>query len=102
MQRARSAGSFSYDPEPERSFHQRRREQIDREQRVENMDPKQELAQLRLKVQRQQELLGQQQQQQRTLGDYVLPRHLGPTSGVVRPPVQARNFELKPSLINMV
>ena len=37
-----------------------------------------------------------------TLGDYVLPRHQGPTSGVVRPPIQARNFELKPSLINMV
>ena len=52
MQSARSTGSLSYDLEPERYFHQRRREQTDREQRVENMDPEEELAQLRLQVQR--------------------------------------------------
>ena len=45
----------------------------------------------------QQQLLQQQLQQLNlpqpmTLGDYVLPRHQGPTSGVVRPPIQARNF----------
>ena len=106
MRRALSAGELhDYDPEPERAFHRRRREQ--RETRARAMEEQQQLL-----AQQQQQLQELQQQLQQlqllnphehmTLGDYVLPRHQGPTSGVVRPPVGARNFELKPSLINMV
>lgn len=84
MRRTLSAGTLhQYDPEPERNLHRRRREQT--EARTQEMDEDQQLL-----------------QQPMTLDNYVLPHHQGPTSGVVRPAIQARNFELKPSLINMV
>ena len=38
----------------------------------------------------------------RLLCKYVVPNVNGPKSSIVRPPVNAKNFEIKPSLIHMV
>ena len=38
----------------------------------------------------------------RALRDYVAPNVAGTTSGIRRPAVQANNFEIKPSFIQMV
>ena len=38
----------------------------------------------------------------RLLREYVVPNVNGPKSSIVRPPVNANNFELKPSFIYMV
>ena len=90
MRRALSANNLNdFDPEPERTFRARRRQL--RDIRVEEMAGLENAG-----------LLGDNEQPRMTLGDYVMPDHRGQVSGVVRPPVQARNFELKPSLINMV
>ena len=44
----------------------------------------------------------EEEQHPQTLAEYMRPAQHGPISGVVYPEVQARYFELKPSLINMV
>ncbi|MED6129950.1 hypothetical protein PIB30_113042, partial [Stylosanthes scabra] len=38
----------------------------------------------------------------RTLGDYTIPSTASCGSNIVRPTVEANNFELKPSLIQLV
>ncbi|KAJ1376701.1 hypothetical protein SESBI_49655 [Sesbania bispinosa] len=38
----------------------------------------------------------------RTLEDYSLPRPRGNTASIVRPPIQANNFEVKPILLQLV
>ncbi|MED6189753.1 hypothetical protein PIB30_099032, partial [Stylosanthes scabra] len=38
----------------------------------------------------------------RTLGDYTIPSNASYGSSIVRPNVEANNFELKPSLIQLV
>ncbi|MED6128449.1 hypothetical protein PIB30_098005 [Stylosanthes scabra] len=40
--------------------------------------------------------------QRRTLGDYTIPSTTSCGSSIVRPMVKANNFELKPSLIQLV
>lgn len=38
----------------------------------------------------------------RTLGDYAVPLVTGATSSIRRPTIQANNFEIKPSILQMV
>ena len=44
----------------------------------------------------------QENQHRRLLREYAVPNVNGPKSSIVRPLINANNFEIKPSLIHMV
>jgi ribosomal protein L29 len=103
-----------YDPEIERTFRQRLREQREainrttgdenqalQEARMAELQAELEATRARL-VATQNQLAHNQDPSPQTLAEYKRPTQYGPISGVVYPEVQARHFELKPSLINMV
>ncbi|KAH7655814.1 S-adenosyl-L-methionine-dependent methyltransferase protein [Dioscorea alata] len=46
--------------------------------------------------------MAEQNEQQRTLADFARPAVMGTQSSIVRPPITANNFELKPSFIQML
>ncbi|KAH7668837.1 S-adenosyl-L-methionine-dependent methyltransferase protein [Dioscorea alata] len=46
--------------------------------------------------------MAEQNEQQRTLSDFAKPAIMGTQSSIVRPPITAMNFELKPSFIQML
>ncbi|KAH7677061.1 Retrotransposon gag domain-containing protein [Dioscorea alata] len=46
--------------------------------------------------------MAEQNEQQRTLSDFARPAVMGTQSSIVRPPITAMNFELKPSFIQML
>ncbi|KAH7665755.1 hypothetical protein IHE45_13G053200 [Dioscorea alata] len=46
--------------------------------------------------------MAEQNEQQRTLFDFARPAVIGTQSSIVRPPITANNFELKPSFIQML
>jgi len=48
------------------------------------------------------EAMAEQEEQQKTLSDYARPAVMGSRSSIVRPPITALNFELKPSFIQMI
>ncbi len=48
------------------------------------------------------EAMAEQEEQQMTLSDYARPAVMGTQSSIVRPPITALNFELKPSFIQML
>ncbi|MED6167022.1 hypothetical protein PIB30_115107, partial [Stylosanthes scabra] len=76
--------SLQFDPEIERTVKRTRKERKAARQRQEqamaNPDPN----------------------QRRTLGDYATPSAEGCSTSITRPPIQANNFELKPSLLQLV
>jgi len=48
------------------------------------------------------EAMTEQNEQQRMLSDFARPAIMGSQSSIVRPPITALNFELKPSFIHML
>jgi len=46
--------------------------------------------------------MAEQEAQQKTLSDSARPAVMGSQSSIVRPPITALNFELKPSFIQMI
>ncbi|KAH7655760.1 hypothetical protein IHE45_18G032500 [Dioscorea alata] len=46
--------------------------------------------------------MAEQNEQQRTLANFAIPTVMGTQSSIVRPPITANNFELKPSFIQML
>ena len=48
------------------------------------------------------ENMAEQNEQQRILSDYARPSVLGTQSSIVRPPITAQNFMLKPAFIHML
>ncbi|MED6151325.1 hypothetical protein PIB30_081425, partial [Stylosanthes scabra] len=80
---------FLFDPEIERTLRKLKKQskasrQLNFEEVEENMAAKNNNA------------------QKRTLGDYTIPSTTSCGSSIVRPTVKANNFELKPSLIQLV
>ena len=48
------------------------------------------------------EIMADQPPPRRTLGDYATPNAEGCATSIVRPPIQANNFEIKPALLHLV
>ena len=119
MRRALNAQPLNdYDPEIECTFHQKLREQREAARQtmegqehearalhdayVADLEAQLAAARNQLAIVGQNQVLQGQVQRPQTLAEYMRPAQYGPVSGVVYPEVQARYFELKPSLINMV
>ena len=90
MRRSRSAELLPIDPEIERTFHQLRRE--NRKER--------EVQEITMADNQNNQLQNVNQNIGRPLRDYTIPIVQGPA--IRRPAIAANNFELKPSLIQMV
>ena len=85
MNRREGGDLVEYNPEIERTLHQRRREQ----RVVESKESHTEMAQ-------------QEQEQNRTMMDYARPSRDGATPSITRSTVAANNFEIKPAIIQMI
>ena len=83
MNRREGGELVEFNPEIERTLHQRRREQ-----RVESEESHTEMA--------------QEQDQIRTMMDYARPSRDGVTPSITRPTIAANNFEIKPAIIQMI
>ncbi|MED6125047.1 hypothetical protein PIB30_064774, partial [Stylosanthes scabra] len=46
--------------------------------------------------------MAQEGDQRKTLGDFIIPNTASCGSSIVRPTVEANNFELKPTLVHLV
>ncbi|KAL5542568.1 hypothetical protein UlMin_010278 [Ulmus minor] len=87
MRRARSLNLLPFDPEIDRTFRR-----LNRERRCSQSAPTRQSAMDPLEG----------GGNRRALRDYAAPNVVGTTSGIRRPAVQANNFEIKPSFIQMV
>ena len=84
MRRSQSTEELLFDPEIERSLRQLRRERRAVERVFEST------------------MAEENEHNDRAMKDYLAPTLEGCSSSIVRPPVQANNFELKTSLIQFV
>ena len=82
MTRSQQGKLIEFDPEIERTFKRRLREQRNHIKKMEGVDDG--------------------RNQPRLLKDYAAPTVKGTTSSIRRPAIQANNFEIKPSLIQML
>ena len=87
MRRARSLNLLPFDPEIDRTYRR-----LNRERRRSQSAPTRQSAMDPLEG----------GGNRRALRDYAAPNVAGTTSGIRRPAVQANNFEIKPSFIQMV
>ncbi|MED6148014.1 hypothetical protein PIB30_049183 [Stylosanthes scabra] len=87
--------NLDYDSEPERTlFRRRRKTRMARQAALEQ--------QLNMAANNNDIPIHQGQNQRVTLGQYSQPTSEGCGSTILRPNIQANNFELKPSLIQLV
>ncbi|KAL0291435.1 UNVERIFIED_CONTAM: Retrovirus-related Pol polyprotein from transposon opus [Sesamum radiatum] len=93
MTRSHGEGLTPYDPEIERTFH-RRKNNIERGENSGETDPEEQL----VIVEPTMEAIGAAE---RPMMEYSFPPADGTTSSIVKPAVEANNFEIKPAIIQI-
>ncbi|KAL0463363.1 UNVERIFIED_CONTAM: hypothetical protein Slati_0223900 [Sesamum latifolium] len=94
MTRSHSEELKPYNPEIERTFHQRKNA-IERGENSGETDPEEQLAVFEPTM----EIMGAVE---RPMMEYSLPTADGTISSIVKPSVEANNFEIKPSIIQII